>query len=182
MKQTYLTWQDIESHTQELCRQMQISEWRPDYVVGLTRGGLTPAVMISQYLDVPMYSLKVSLRDAEEDCESNFWMAEQAFGWVPPEEQETMQCRWDPSYRRKILIVDDINDSGATLKWIRQDWQASCMPQEQTVWNTVWNHNVRFAVLVDNASSEYRDIDYASMEVNKLDDPQWIVFPWEQWW
>ena len=164
---------------QELLRQMQQQQWLPDYVVGLTRGGLTPAVMISQYLNVPMHSLKVSLRD-HTDCESNLWMAEEAFGAIPPEEQST--SRWDPCYRHNILIVDDINDTGATLAWIKQDWQQSCWPTETEVWRSVWHHNVRFAVMVDNTSSKFRQVDFSAETVNKLEDPQWIVFPWEQWW
>lgn len=172
----------MERYTQALCRAMTLEQWRPDYVVGLTRGGLTPAVMVSQYLDIPMYALKVSLRDAVEDCESNLWMAEEAFGYVNQEDQTVMNCRWDPSLRKNILILDDINDSGATFNWIRDDWQSSCMPAETEAWKTVWNHNVRFAVLVNNETSGFKDIDYSALTVNKLEDPQWIIFPWEQWW
>jgi hypoxanthine phosphoribosyltransferase len=153
---------------QELLRQMHQQQWKPDYVVGLTRGGLTPAVMISQYLNVPMHSLKVSLRHGGEDCESNLWMAEEAFGY---DDQ-------DPA---RILIVDDINDSGATMKWIRQDWQSGCLPNDER-WNTIWNDTVRFAVLVNNSASQYQQVDYTAVEINKKDEPQWIVFPWEEWW
>jgi hypoxanthine phosphoribosyltransferase len=42
----------------KLCRDIVLSGWRPDYIVGLTRGGLVPAVMISHYLNVPMYRTK----------------------------------------------------------------------------------------------------------------------------
>ena len=158
----------MEQQVQELLRQMHQQQWKPDYVVGLTRGGLTPAVMISQYLNVPMHSLKVSLRHGGEDCESNLWMAEEAFGY---DDQ-------DPA---RILIVDDINDSGATMKWIRQDWQSGCLPNDER-WNTIWNDTVRFAVLVNNSASQYQQVDYTAVEINKNDDPQWIVFPWEEWW
>jgi hypoxanthine phosphoribosyltransferase len=168
MKQQRLTWRDVEQQVQELLRQMHQQQWKPDYVVGLTRGGLTPAVMISQYLNVPMHSLKVSLRHGGEDCESNLWMAEEAFGY---DDQ-------DPA---RILIVDDINDSGATMKWIRQDWQSGCLPNDER-WNTIWNDTVRFAVLVNNSASQYQQVDYTAVEINKNDEPQWIVFPWEEWW
>ena len=40
MKKIYHTWQDVERQVQEILRQIQLSAWRPDYVVGLTRGGL----------------------------------------------------------------------------------------------------------------------------------------------
>lgn len=181
MKKTYITWADMLAQTQDIIRQIHQDAWRPDYVVGITRGGLTPANLISQYLDVHMHALKVSLRHGE-DCESNTWMAEDAFGYVRATDNDYSWTRTDASQRKRILIVDDINDSGATFNWIRQDWQRSCLPHEDA-WAEVWGDNVRLAVLVDNQSSDCElAISYSAMEVNKLEDPQWIVFPWEDWW
>ena len=103
MKKVYVSWNDVQRQVQELVRQMWADRWVPDYVVGITRGGLTPANLISQYLNVPMHTLKVSLRDDDTDCESNLWMQGDAVDSL------------------NILIVDDINDSGATLNWIQDD-------------------------------------------------------------
>jgi hypoxanthine phosphoribosyltransferase len=168
---------------QELLRQMHQQQWKPDYVVGLTRGGLTPAVMISQYLDVPMHSLKVSLRHGGEDCESNLWMAEEAFGYVSKEDRGDTVVHSSQSMRKKILIVDDINDSGATMAWIKDDWESSCAGVvAPDIWQEVWGNSVRFAALVNNEASHFKDINYRAMTVNKNDEPQWIVFPWEEWW
>jgi hypoxanthine phosphoribosyltransferase len=174
--------QEVQGMTLDILRQMQRDRWQPDYVVGLTRGGLVPANLISQYLDVPMHTLKISLRDGDGG-ESNLWMAEEAFGYVPSEQQELIKSRWDPHFKKNILIVDDINDSGATLDWLRQDWQSGCLPNETNAWSRVWNNNVRFAVLVDNLSSQCGvKIDYTAREINKAEDPSWIMFPWEDWW
>lgn len=163
-----------------LCRDIVNSGWRPDYVVGITRGGLIPATMISHYLGVPCETLKVSLRDGNES-ESNLWMAEQAFGYVPKEDRGSGDADTDPAYRKKILIVDDINDTGATLEWIKQDWPSGCLPNH-AAWLAIWNGNVRFAVVVNNEASNFKNIDYSGKTINKLEDPVWIVFPWETWW
>jgi xanthine phosphoribosyltransferase len=175
MKKIYHTWQDVESQTQEILRQIHLDVWRPDYVVGLTRGGLVPANLISQYLGCRMETLKVSLRDGGE-CESNCWMAEDAFGYGGDDGYPA------DSLKKNILIVDDINDSGATLNWIRNDWMSSCF-STSPVWDHIWGHNVRVAVLVDNESSKNEiPVSYSAVDLNKAEEDCWIVFPWESWW
>ena len=168
MKKIYYSWQDVEHQTQEILRQLQRDAWMPDYVVGLTRGGLVPANLISQYLEVPMETLKVQLRDGAES-ESNLWMAEDAFGY-------------DREIPKNILIVDDINDTGATLNWIKKDWASGCLPDDPH-WNFVWGRNVRVATLVDNdASASEISVSYSAVGLNKAEEDCWIVFPWEDWW
>lgn len=181
MKKIYVSFEDIQRQVQDILQQMHNDNWRPDYIVGLTRGGLTPAVLLSQYLDIPCETLRVSLRE-HGHTETNCWMSEDAFGSIPYEDIEAYGSRWDPSRRKKILIVDDINDSGATINWIIKDWQNSCLPDEQS-WNTVWGNNVRFATLYDNLASDAElSPTYTSEEINKEEDPSWVVFPWEEWW
>lgn len=169
MKKIYYSWQNIESQTQEILRQIiTVDTWRPDYVVGLTRGGLVPANLISQYLGCRMETLKVSLRDGTEQ-ESNLWMAEDAFGH-------------NMDQPKNILIVDDINDTGATLDWIKKDWPSGCFPDDPR-WNEIWGNNVRVAVLVDNESSRCKmPVKYSAVDINKTNEDVWIVFPWESWW
>ena len=165
-----------------ICREISLTKWRPDYIVGLVRGGALPAVMISHYFDVPCYMLKVSLREQGGE-ESNLWMAEDAFGIVPEDHRATYSSRWDLAFRKNILIVDDINDSGATLNWILKDWPSGCFPGEKSVWKTVWNNNVKFAVVVDNIASGCKvKMDFSGKEINKVEDDVWVDFPYEKWW
>jgi xanthine phosphoribosyltransferase len=168
MKKDKIKFLEFKGLVNNICRQIYASDWRPDYVVGITRGGLLPAVMISHYLKVPMHTLNVSLRDTSTGPESNLWMAEDAYGYN--------------GEKKNILVVDDINDTGATFNWIMSDWPSGCLPNTDE-WLSVWNDNVRFAVVVDNLSSNCEvKMDYAGKEINKAEEDVWIEFPYEDWW
>jgi xanthine phosphoribosyltransferase len=179
MKKLYYTWSDIQNMCVGISMQMYKDNWRPDYIVGITRGGAIPAVILSHLIGVPMRPLEVSLRDGGQ-CVSDLGVAEEAFGYVSLEEQETLKSRWDISKRKNILVVDDINDTGATFDWIKKDWQSGCLPNEDSAWNSVWSKNVRFAVLTNNLSSKFDEVSYYSKEVNKAEEDVWLVYPWEQ--
>ena len=174
-KKHYYSWQDVEDACVNIALQMYKDAWRPDYIVGITRGGNIPATILSNMLDIRCEALKVSLRDSESENETNCWMAEDAFGYY---NEGAFNGKSNPELRKKILIVDDINDTGATFNWIKHDWKSSCLPNE-TAWDTVWGKNVRFAVLTENLSSEFDDVSYYCDEVNKEEQDVWLVYPWE---
>jgi len=178
-KKHYYSWQDVEDACVNIALQMYKDNWRPDYIVGITRGGNVPATILSNMLGIRCEALKVSLRDDEMGPETNCWMSEDAFGYNYPEETGVTGARWDVKQRKNILIVDDINDTGATFNWIKQDWQSSCLPQEENAWNSVWTNNVRFATITENLSSDFGDVRYYTHEVNKAEEAVWLVYPWE---
>ena len=108
IKKHYYSWQDVENACVNITLQMYKDNWRPDYIVGITRGGNIPATILSNMLGVRCEALKVSLRDDEQGPESNLWMAEDAFGYNYPEETGVTGARWDTKQRKNILIVDYI--------------------------------------------------------------------------
>ena len=148
-KKAYYGWEEVAGLTQDIIRQATVDGKKFDAVVGLTRGGLTPAVLISQYLDIPMHALKVSLRDhvGKDDLVE----AREAFGI---------------NSGKNILVIDDINDTGATINYLKECWG---------------HDNATYAVLFNNEASE-AEVDYSARDINKLENDVWIIFPWEDWW
>ena len=162
---------------------MYRTNWRPDYIVGLTRSGLPLATILSYKTDIKMHTLNVSLNaDGSEgaDCEVNCWMAEDAFGYNNTE--TVTGARWDPGLRKNILIVDSINKQ-EKFEWIKKDWESSCLPNESAVWSTVWRRNVKFATMTytwrtaPGGTSIIRPEYYAN-EISK-ESTSGVYFPWE---
>jgi len=160
LKQVFYTDKDIDGMVHDIIRSLAKENWKPDYIVGITRGGLIPAIYISHYCDIKMETLKVSI--LSDDCESNCWMAEDAFNG------------------KNILIIDDIVDKGKTFNWIKEDWQSMCFPDDPK-WKNIWHNNVKFASLIYNEASEF-PVDFYSESINKVENPVWITYPWEKWW
>tara|TARA_R100000008_G_C3541653_1_gene145105 strand:+ start:462 stop:917 length:456 start_codon:yes stop_codon:yes gene_type:complete len=139
-----LTWDDYNELVSSIASQM--GDWEPQAIVGLTRGGLIPAVQFSHMFNVKLYTLNISLRDGKAPSTK--------FNWKQLEKYD------------RILIVDDINDSGATLHEVHNQFYGNAL------------HNPRFATLLSKRSSKM-NVDYAGEHINTSKENDWIVFPWE---
>ena len=167
---TYINWAQATGMCHVLIREITLANWRPEYVVGLTRGGLAPGVMLSHYYEVPFKSLHVSFIDA-------------------PEEQESMKELTKLFLKnKKVLIVDDINDTGRTINhikdnvWFDADEHFDLFGyKDEEEFLKQKKYDLRFAVLVHNEASD-ADVNYSAKHINKMENPEWVVFPWENWW
>ena len=53
IKKHYYSWIDVEKMCVSIVNQMYKDNWRPDYIVGITRGGNVPATIISNMTGIP---------------------------------------------------------------------------------------------------------------------------------
>ena len=151
MKQTnklWYDWKEMRRDVNTLCREIVLDKFDPDVIVGLSRGGLTPGVMMSHWMEKPFKSIKASLRDY-------------------PEWEDYMPRKSD----ERVLIVDDICDSGETFHKIREYINER---KENGV-------DVRFATLWWNNECNFEPHYYVN-EIAKDSTKTWIMFPWEGWW
>lgn len=175
MKKNYYSWTDVESAANSIVAQLAQDQWCPEKIVGVGRGGLPLAVILSYRLNRPMISLDVDLHNVGVS-ESNLWLSEEAFGYNRPEETGITGARWDLKLRKKILVVDNVNNVNSKFSWIVGDWQSSCLPGETSAWNSVWHQSVRFAAMTNNPNSEF-ETDYHWDD--KFDPDTQLIYPWE---
>lgn len=127
-----------------------VADWSPTLLVGVGRGGLTPAVYLSHRIGLPLVSVDHSTRIAP-------------FG----EELVAVLARRTRDGER-LLFVEDINDSGKTIGELRAALAADGAIAER----------VRFAVLLDNVRSAQR-VEYRAETIDRAVQKDWFVFPWE---
>ena len=146
MEKTIVSWKSIMSHCIKIVKELK--DRYPnilDYeIVGLSRGGLIPSVIISNMLNIrKVYS--IGLRTyADQEKASNAEIYQ-----VP-----------DISSMQKILLIDDISDSGDSFISIKE--------------MLVNKEVVTVSLFLKKRTKFIPDI-YSK----KAKDASWIVFPWE---
>jgi hypoxanthine phosphoribosyltransferase len=148
VNKSYFTTGQMRNALIQIEDQMVHSNWMPSIVLGINRGGCIPGVYLSHRLNVPHEVLDIRLRDHTN--KPNLSVLEKCF-----------------AYQKKILIVDDINDSGATFQYILDNFGKH-------------EDRIKFAALINNKPSKV-EMDYHGYEIDKDEAPAWIVFPWEEW-
>ena len=130
-----------------LCREISLDKFDPQVIVGISRGGLVPGVMMSHWFKLPFKPVVAAIRDF-------------------PAWEEYLPRPTDT----RILIVDDICDSGETMTRI-----AGYIDKRTN------NVDVRFATLWWNNDIDWEPHYYAQ-EMAKDSTNTWIHFPHELWW
>lgn len=118
-------WDWIEKQIDKIGEKLEAFE-KLQFITGVPRGGLIPAVLMSHKFDIPYIGLEAAKT-------------------LPGD------------LKKKILVVDDIADSGNTLAQIQR-------------------HNFRTATLARRYSSSFSPT-FVGEDI--LDD-HWLIFPWEQ--
>ncbi len=125
-------------------------DWAPDFIIGIGRGGLTPAVFLSHATGWPMLSVDYSSQVKD-------------FADAP-----LIKLAARTRDGERLLFLDDINDSGRTITHLRGALAAA----------GAVTGSVRFATLIDNVGSAER-VDYRARTIDRAVTKDWFVFPWE---
>ncbi len=134
-------------------------EWGIDYIVGLSRGGLIPAIILSHMLELPLVPVKYSSKSGAGDNKNH--------DNILPSIPVSYESGVGPGMELPtLLIVDDISDSGKTLREVIDHYEKS-------------DHKVYSAALYYKELSKpvvEPDVYWRSIS----EDSPWIVMPWER--
>ena len=145
-----VSWKDIERWTKDIVKKVIDSGYKPDIVIGLARGGLVPARLISDYLNIKdLYAVK-----------TEHW----GVTATPDGKAKLAQGLQVDISGKRVLVVDDITDTGQSLK-LAVDHIAKQKPKE-----------IKSATLLHITHSKYVP-HYYSEEVPE-DNWTWFIFPW----
>lgn len=134
----HLDWTEIADMTAQLASRLR--PWGPfDGLVAVTRGGMVPAALLAQLLDIRMI---------DTFCLTSY----------QGQEQGGLHILKTPHINGRVLVVDELADTGATARLVRQ-----ALPD---------------AVI---AALFVKPLGRGSVDVFVAESPQdvWLAFPWE---
>lgn len=146
-----ISWGRVVSLSRKLAVQLRQAGYRPDVIIAIGRGGYVPARLLADYLDImDLTAIKV------EHYVSGAHRQNVATVRYP--------LNIDVSGQR-VLVVDDVSDSGDTFTVTLQHITQRSSPQE-----------IRTAVLHHKTVSAFIP-DYYAAKIVKW---RWLIYPWAQ--
>jgi hypoxanthine phosphoribosyltransferase len=141
------TWNQVHTMLVDQSEKILGSDFKPDVIIGVARGGVIPARILSDLLENSNFTvIRVKSRHGNPDDRR---------------EPVLIQPLIFPVEEKKVLVVDDVADTGRSLDMVKEHVQ-----QQEAA-------ETRIATLYYKPWSSVKP-DYYEKETEK-----WIVFPWD---
>ena len=150
----YYSYQFISDLAINLCDKIK-NDFEPDYILAISGGGLIPSRMVRKYIKKPIISVTVQYYDENDNLNNEAKIIQ----WVDKRLIEN----------KKILIIDEIDDTGSTLSFVI-DKLKEYNPKELSV-GVIFNKDKpkKYNNSMNNVNY------YSAMDIYD----NWVVFPWE---
>ncbi|MCL4312243.1 MAG: phosphoribosyltransferase [Candidatus Thermoplasmatota archaeon] len=149
-KATYVSWKEIEEWTKGIRKMVVENNYNPDIIIGIARGGLVPARMVADYLfKKDLLSIKTEHWGLTATMNGKAVLKE--------------KLNYDVT-GKKVLIVDDITDTGESMK-LSYNYVKSINPAD-----------VKTTSMLYIDGSNYTP-DFYGKGLSK-EEWAWFVFPW----
>jgi len=99
------SWSEIDEMIWRIVDEVRGRGFKPDLVLGVSRGGIIPALLVSDRLGVPLDIIGVKFYKGVGDVEERPRIIQEV----------SRELRG-----RRVLIVDDVSDTGHTLRLVRR--------------------------------------------------------------
>jgi hypoxanthine phosphoribosyltransferase len=141
-----LSWKKNYEHLIKLSKKVKESKFKPNIIVGISRGGLIPSRIISDILDNPnLATIRVEFYK---------------YSKKKLKEPEITQPISTPIDGKKILLIDDVADSGKSLQ-------------------LVYEHLLKKAKEIRTLTIFYKPWSCFLPDYYLKETGAWIIFPWE---
>lgn len=148
MRCELITWPEIYRLCLDISKQVRSSGYQPDIVIAIARGGFIPARLVCDFLDLnALTSIKIQHYRSGAD------------------RQEKAALEYPLCTEIKdlnVLLVDDVNDSGDTLK-LAVSYLQTFQPAD-----------IKTIVMHQKITSPY-PVDYYAKKIIKW---RWLIYPW----
>ena len=158
MSDLHISWEEYHKKTEELAVKVHNDGWEFNQVVCIAKGGMRVGDIFARIFNVPLAILSVeSYRgDGIKNQRGAITFSRDL-------------AKTSPNIGSKVLLVDDLADSGITLKK-SIDWL-------QHFYGFYLYEQIRTAVLFYKAASSFKPDYY----INYLEDSPWIHMPFEKY-
>ena len=158
MADLHVSWEEYHKKTEELAIKIYNDGWKFNQVVCIAKGGMRVGDIFARIFDVPLAILSVESYKGEgvknKRGAINF---------------SRDLAKTSPNIGSKVLLVDDLADSGITLKK-SIDWL-------DHIYGFYLDEPIRTGVIYYKSVSNYKPDYY----VDYLKDSPWIHFPYERY-
>ena len=159
MVDLHVSWDEYHKKTEELAIKIYNDGWKFNQVVCIAKGGMRVGDIFARLFDVPLAILSVESYSGEgnkKDKKGSVIFSRDL-------------AKTTPNIGSRVLLVDDLADSGITLKK-SIDWL-------DHIYGFYLDEPIRTGVIYYKSVSNYKPDYY----VDYLKDSPWIHFPYEKY-
>jgi len=147
-----LNWNQFHKKTKKLSEEVLSDGFEPDLIIGILRAGIIPAVLISVFLkNKNLFAVKCDSYDSDQAGKDRSRSA--------PKITQSIETNL---INKKVLLVDDVSETGSSLKTVVNMLSKKKPKQIKTL------------ALYCKTWSKFKP-DYFSEETSN-----WVEFPWNQ--
>ena len=186
----YISYNNVHRLCQNVAKKIISRNERPDIIIGISGGGLIPARIIRSFLkqkggkNIPIQAIGLSLYESMGSTS----------GGVETIGKEIIRTQWldfgalkehfDSLIGKKVLVVDEVDDTRTTLHYAISELQKEVEQQQQLLNRS--NEPTIFSVFVIHNKDKPKNADLPTellesgryFAAETVPD-EWLVYPWD---